>query len=131
MVVDNTSLRFVATISLISDILITKYDYTQFLIGWVDKNEALVIGQCHFHVFEDPILYNLTLITSHMGWKIHEFEQMSLKRLLLTDMGGIGSGYAGMLDKFGFLCDLQLSRLPIAIELEPNLMSPYRNRTRT
>ena len=54
---DNTSLRFMATIFPLSDILITKYDYAQFLIGWVDKNEALVIGQCHCHVFEDTLLH--------------------------------------------------------------------------
>ena len=62
-----------------------------------------------------------------MGGKLHDFEQMSSKRFLLTDLGGIGSGYVGLLDKFGFLCDLRLSRLPIAIELEPNLMAPYHN----
>ena len=97
----------------------------------MDKNEALVIGQCHFHVFEDPILYNLTLITSHMELKLHEFEQMSSKRFLLIDLGGIGSIYVGLLDKFSFLCDLRLSRILIAIELKPRLMAPYRNQNRT
>ena len=56
---------------------------------------------------------------------------MSSKRFLLADLGGIGSNYVGLFDKFGFFCDLQLSRLPIAIKLEPRLMALDHNRNQT